>query len=99
MEREGNRPGTIVTAIVKRPVTAAPDVRFAAQGIRRPDRVLYALRRMRWCIRDAATQNRAGARHHRPIAPLFDAADFLFPFLILLLIVLLRSRWCGLRAP
>src|SRR2546423_9565849 len=95
MEREGNRPGTIVTAIVKRPVTAAPDVRFAAQGIRRPDRVLYALRRMRWCIRDATAQNRAASRHHRPIAPLFESANFLF----LLLIVILRSRWCGLRAP
>src|SRR2546423_7980863 len=30
VEREGNSPGTIITAIVKRTVTAAPDIWFAA---------------------------------------------------------------------
>src|SRR5438105_6560797 len=37
MQRIGDRARAIVAAIVKRTVSAAPDVRFAANGVRGPD--------------------------------------------------------------
>src|SRR3954468_6086245 len=98
VKRKRDRPRTIVAAIVKRPVSAAPDVRFAAQPVRRPDRVLDALRRPRRPIRHSVPQNSAIARHYRPVSPLLDATD-LFLFLILVLIIFLGPRRRGLRAP
>src|SRR2546423_8685973 len=98
MQRERNRPRTIIAAIVKRSVPAAPDIGLATQGIRRPDCVLHALRRVRGRISDSALQNSAASRHHRSFSAFLDAAA-LFLLLILILIILLRPWRRCLRPP
>ena len=90
VQGKGNRSRAIVPAIVKRSVPAAPDVGFSSQGVRGPDRVLHALRRPRWRVRDPIPQNRLVSGYGRPVSPLFDSAIFLL--LLLILIILLGPR-------
>jgi hypothetical protein len=92
MKRERNRPGTIITAIVKGTVPAAPDVRFPAQSIGSPDRVLHALGRVRGRICHSSPQDRPVPRYHRPISPLFHPPDL---FLLLIQLVFFRARRRG----
>src|ERR1700731_2276507 len=61
MQREGNGPRAVVAVIVERAVAAAPDVRFAMEGVRRPDGGLHVHRGIRWCVSDSIAQDSAVA--------------------------------------
>src|SRR5688500_16036722 len=89
VEREGNRARTIVSAIIKRSVPAAPDVGLSAKSVRGPDRVLHALRRTRWRIGHSVAQHGPASCNHRPIAPAFDLSAFLILLILLLLLIVI----------
>src|ERR1043166_8266467 len=72
-----DRSGTIVTAVVERPVTAAPDIGFAANGVGGPDRVLHALRRAGRRISDSVPQYRPASPHHGAVAAPFGSPALL----------------------
>src|SRR5664279_5047403 len=100
MQRVRNRSGTIIAVIVKRAVTAAPDVRLAAQCIRRPDRVLHILRRPRRRVSDAVAQDGPLPLDRRSISSPFDLWVRVFVILLVILILIVivcqfspRPRW------
>src|SRR5260370_35306591 len=65
-ERERNRAGTIVTVIVKRSVSPAPNVRAIADCVDPPDCMLDRVGRVRRRVGDSVPQHRAISGHHRP---------------------------------
>ena len=65
MERERNGSGTIVTVIVKRSVSATPNIRPTADCVYRPDCVLDAVGRIGWCVGNSVAQHRAISTNHR----------------------------------
>src|SRR5687768_9443649 len=90
VEREGNRARTIVSAIIKRSVPAAPDVGFSAKSVRGPDRVFHALRRARRRIGHSVAQNGPAPCNRRPISPSFNlSALLLIPLILILLLRLI----------
>lgn len=64
-QRVGNRPRTIVAAINKGTMSAAPTIRPAAQLVRRPDRALHRQRRTLRRAGDGSAQLRKSAGHGR----------------------------------
>jgi len=64
MKRERNRSGTIITVIVKRSVSAAPNVGTTANCVHGPDRVFDRVRRVGWRISDSTSQDRAISADH-----------------------------------
>ena len=105
MQRVRDRTRAIVSAVVERPVPAAPDIGLATNGVRGPNRILHALWRVGRRIGDSITQNCPASRHHRPIAAPFDLRTFLL--LILILILPIFTIWpdsagswrCRIRSP
>lgn len=71
MKRERDRSRTVVAGIVKRTVTATPDVRFTAKRVRGPDRILHLLGSPLGRIGNPVAQNRPAARHRRAITAAF----------------------------
>lgn len=66
-QRVGNRPGTIVAAIEKRSVTAAPAIRLGTQHVGGPERPFHRQRRPRRDVDDAAFQTGGRARDSRTV--------------------------------
>src|SRR5947209_6461194 len=58
VERERNRAGTVITAIVKRTVSAAPNIRLSPERVRSPDRIFYGLRSARRSVGNSVPQDR-----------------------------------------
>ena len=98
MEREGNRAGAIVTVIVKRAVTTAPNIWLPAQCVRRPDCVLHILRRPRRRVSDPVPQHRPTTRYRGSISPPFDLrCRFILPLLVLIPVLIFIISGFSLR--
>ena len=99
VERKGNRSRTIVSAIIKRSVPAAPDVGFPAKTVRGPDRVLHALRRARRRVGHSVAQNGPASCNRRPISPPLNPSVFLLlsdPALApVVIVIFLLERRCS----
>lgn len=67
MQRERDRPGAIVAAVIEGSVPATPDVGLSAQRIHRPDRRPHIRRRTRRRVGNPITQNRSTSADRRSI--------------------------------
>src|SRR5258708_6385870 len=65
MKRERNGAGTIVTVIMKRSVSPAPNIRSIVNGIHRPDCAFDGVGRVRWRVSNSIPQHRAISGDHR----------------------------------
>src|SRR5690242_4996477 len=64
MQREGNRTRTVVSVIMERTVSPAPDIRTTTNCVHRPDRMLHAVRRVGWRVSDSVSDYGAIASNH-----------------------------------
>ena len=65
MKGERNRSRTIIAVIVKRSVSATPNIRATANRVHRPNRVLHAVGCVRRRISNSVAQHGAVTMHHR----------------------------------